>query len=158
MLWAQYGNWSPVEYSKIPSPVLKKFKELFPHAAHTTWGMRYEGKNLMYHAVGNLSEEDHTHFRVKFKEDGTVVTHIYRVDPSTLNDKIKSVIDKEKAAGWELTKAFHKTHKGVEMYSLYFKHTSDKKHLHLKFDKEGNEIVRDHARKEHPKRHHLRHK
>ncbi|MCS7077149.1 MAG: hypothetical protein NZ455_10595 [Bacteroidia bacterium] len=159
LLLAQHGNWSPVDYSKIPSPVLAKFKEMFPKAAHTTWGMRYEGKKLMYHVTGNLSEEEHTHFRVKFREDGTVITHIYRVDPNTLNDKIKEAIQKEKANGWELTKAFHRTHKGVETYGLYFKHISDKsKHLHLRFDKEGNEIVRDQDRKEHSKKHHLKHR
>lgn len=159
ILLAQHGNWSPVEYSKIPSPVLKNFKENFPNAAHTSWGMRYEGRKLMYHVTGNISEEDHTHFRAKFKDDGTIITRIYRVDPSALNDKIKATIEKEKANSWELTKAFHKTHKGVETYGLYFKHTTDtKKHLHIRFDKDGNEVYRDQDRKEHSKKHHLKHK
>jgi len=159
VLFAQHGNWSPVEYSKIPSPVLKAYKDAFPNVLHATWGMRYEGRKLMYHVTGNVSEEDHTHFRAKFKDDGTVITRIYRIDPASLNDKIKAAVDKEKANSWELTKAFHKMHKGVETYGLYFKNTSNKsKHLHIKFDKEGNELYRDQDRKEHSKKHHLKHK
>lgn len=152
--YAQHGNWSPVESAQLPPPVLKTFKEAHPSAAHVSWGMRYEGRKLMYHAIGNESEQDNTHFRTKINADGTLITRIYRIDPTKLNDKIKSSIETEKGQGWELTKAFHKYHKGVESYGLYFANKSDK-HLHLKFDKDGNEVKREKKGKEHNKKHHL---
>lgn len=146
--WAQV-NWSPATLDDVPEPAQKEVERLHPNAKHISWGMRYKGKTILYHATGM---EDGHHFSAKLDKDGNLVGKIRSVQHHEVPEAVTNKIKEEEAEGWTFVKAYHTMHKGDDYYKAFFTN-KDGKHLKVAWKADGNQYQRHQHKQKHGHHH-----
>ena len=146
------GNWSPTVESDVPEAVRKEVKEIYSNPSSVHWGMRYKGRNLVYHATG--MNEGH-HFSIRLDAQGGVIGHIKKIDHHQVPEPVMKNIKQVESQGWKIQHVYHKLHKNDNTYRVFFANDTGK-HLKKIYDETGKE-TRSHTSKEKHGHHHILH-
>ena len=152
------GFWTPIDETEVPKEIVDIFHAHHPNARNTHWGLRKRGRTELYKVT---AVEDGHHIKARYDENGTELEKIHIVkDYDKIPEPVKKVIEQQKSAGWDLTRAYHaykhnkkdkdddkENDDDDDIYKLFFvNHQHHRKHLHLEVNVKGKIIEKDYKK------------
>ncbi|MCZ2357077.1 MAG: hypothetical protein LC115_10425 [Bacteroidia bacterium] len=111
-------NWSPVEENEIPNKILQKMKEIYTNPSSIRWGMRYKGRELIYHASGM---NDGSTFSVTFDGQGEVIGSVQKVGQAQVPESILKDSKQIESQGWKTQEVYrNQLQKKGSTYRVFF--------------------------------------